>query len=114
MRMDLYIELHSKHCVCGGTGWLKKIFRGTQKCQSSTDYIIRYDQWLTAGSPATIEEIFQKYETPNMGRPMEEVKLTNEKLAEEFANRLTRTLEKALTPPPRPAPLTSKEQGKER
>ena len=26
--MDLYIELHSKHCVCGGTGWLKKIFRG--------------------------------------------------------------------------------------
>src|SRR3990172_9110030 len=104
MRMDLYIEMHSKHCVCGGTGWLKKIFRETQKCQSSTDYILRYDQWLAVGSPATIEELLQKYRTPDMGR---------EKLAEEFVNKLTRALEKTLDPPPRPAPHTSEERDKE-
>ena len=88
--MNLCIELHSKDCVCSGTGWLNRLFRAAQKCQRDC-IIITYGDWLAMGKPATKEALLQNLE--------------------EGKSKCV-AIEKELTPPPRPAPHIGEEQGK--
>lgn len=103
MKMNLYIELHSKYCACGGTGWLKKIFTASQECPPNNNMvIIKFKDWVELDRPSTREALIQKVET-----------IISNKCVE-FINTLCVAIEKALTAPPCPVPLSGEEQDKGR
>lgn len=101
MKIDLCVELHSRYCVCSGTGWLSRLLRAAQKCQGDC-IIITYGDWLAMGKPATKEALLQNLEEGKSNKHVE------------FINTLCVAIEKELTPPPRPAPHIGEEQDKER
>jgi|GEM_PF-5893931 len=86
--MTLYIELHSKNCACGGTGWITKIFKAGHECvEIKNASIIRYDHWLALGKPATQETLIQKVAN----------KLNGQQADDGFVDALCDAIEKLLT-----------------